>query len=241
MCKVLLIIPAYNEAKNIKNTVRSIEKFRDSKELDFQLDYIVINDGSSDNMEEVLRENHFKHIELVQNLGIGGAVQTGYRYALENDYDIACQFDGDGQHDIEYLSVLVDPIIRDEYDFTVGSRFVDGSPSEFQSSRLRQFGIAFLSGILKLVSGIKIEDITSGYRAGNKKVINQFAEDYPRKYPEPETYIMLAQHNLRIKELGVKMFEREFGKSSINFMASGSYMFSVSLTLLFMGLFERNK
>ncbi|MDR0298900.1 MAG: glycosyltransferase family 2 protein [Streptococcaceae bacterium] len=237
--KILLIIPAYNEAEGIEALVKKVDAFRASSK--YSLDYVVINDGSKDNTEEVLTKSQIIHVELLQNLGIGGAVQTGYRYALENNYDIAVQFDGDGQHNIEDLSVLIDPIIAGEQDFTVGSRFVDDSESEFKSSTLRQVGIRVLSFILKLVSGVEILDITSGYRAGNRQVIEEFANNYPVKYPEPETYITLARKNLRIKELGVKMFEREFGKSSISVLKGGAYMFSVSMTLIFVGLFERRK
>jgi glycosyltransferase involved in cell wall biosynthesis len=238
--KILLIIPAFNESESIVGLIKKVDAFRAKwSNQERELDYIVINDGSVDNSEKILLANGIKHIELIQNLGIGGAVQTGYKYALENDYDIACQFDGDGQHEIESLPALVDPILADEVDFAVGSRFVEGSPSEFTSSAPRQIGIGILSKILKFVSKLTIKDITSGYRAGNRKVIETFARDYPRRYPEPESYIALTEQNLRVKEFGVKMYERKFGKSSINFRAGFTYMYSVVLTLLIVGLVER--
>lgn len=240
MKKILLIIPAFNESEGIVTVIKKVDAFRAKwANQERQLDYIVINDGSTDNSEEVLLANDIKHIELIQNLGIGGAVQTGYKYALENDYDVACQFDGDGQHEIESLPALVNPILAGEVDFAVGSRFVEGSPSEFASSAARQIGIGILSAVLKFVSKLTIKDITSGYRAGNRKVIEIFARDYPRRYPEPESYIALKEKKLRVREFGVKMYERSFGKSSIDFRAGFSYMYSVLLTLLIVGLAER--
>ena len=121
--RILLIIPAYNESEGIIKVVEVVKQYISKIEL--EIDYVVINDGSTDNEEEVLREYNITHIELIQNLGIGGAVQTGYMYALENSYDIAVQFDGDGQHDIHSLPNLIEPILNDEADFTVGSRFLD--------------------------------------------------------------------------------------------------------------------
>lgn len=121
MKRILLIIPAYNEAEGIIDNINKIESYR--AKCAYDLDYVVINDGSTDNEEEVLRNHQINHIELIQNLGIGGAVQTGYKYAQENNYDIAVQFDGDGQHDIESLPHLLDPLINNEADFTIGSRF----------------------------------------------------------------------------------------------------------------------
>ena len=139
--KILLIIPAYNEADGIEDVIRKVNDYR--KNYKYILDYIVINDGSTDNEEEILRKNDINHVELVNNLGIGGAVQTGYIYALENDYDIAVQFDGDGQHDIQSLPNLIEPLINDVADFTVGSRFVSDSKSSFKSTGARQAGIKF--------------------------------------------------------------------------------------------------
>ena len=125
--KILLIIPAYNEEANILKTCETIRKH--SKKLDF----IVINDGSKDRTKEILEENKLNHINLIHNLGIGGAVQTGYKYALENDYDIAVQFDGDGQHDVTYVEDIIKPIIEGKADFVIGSRFVE-TLSEFIST-----------------------------------------------------------------------------------------------------------
>ena len=175
--KILLIIPAYNEADGIEDVIRKVNDYR--KNYKYILDYIVINDGSTDNEEEILRKNDINHVELVNNLGIGGAVQTGYIYALENDYDIAVQFDGDGQHDIQSLPNLIEPLINDVADFTVGSRFVSDSKSSFKSTGARQAGIKILSNLIYMLTGLRIKDVTSGYRAGNRKVIEQFVSRYP--------------------------------------------------------------
>jgi glycosyltransferase involved in cell wall biosynthesis len=237
--KLLLIIPAYNEAEGIVEVVSNVKEY--SKTCDFQLDYIVINDGSIDNEEEVLRAHQINHVELVNNLGIGGAVQTGYIYALENDYDIAVQYDGDGQHDIHSLKKLIDPIIKGEADFTVGSRFVADSDSKFKSTGARQLGIKILSKLIKWLSHKEIKDVTSGYRAGNKKIIKQFVDRYPSRYPEPESYMLLFKKHARVKEVGVNMFERETGSSSINLLNSIGYMINVSLSILFSTLIDKEE
>lgn len=228
--KILLVIPAYNEGEGIVDNIKVVEDYK--KQSPYHLDYVVINDGSTDNEEEVLRAHNINHVELIQNLGIGGAVQTGYMYAFENNYDIAVQFDGDGQHDIHSLPQLLEPIINDEADFTVGSRFIDDSNSEFKSSKSRQMGIKILSFLIYTTSKIKIQDVTSGYRAGNRKVIEQFVKRYPRQYPEPETYMHLFAQNIRVKEVGVRMFERTTGVSSINMIKGINYMISVSLSII---------
>ncbi|MFC4653051.1 glycosyltransferase family 2 protein [Lactococcus nasutitermitis] len=237
--KILLIIPAYNEAEGIVENIQKVQAYQ--KNINYQLDYLVINDGSTDNEEQVLVENNINHIELIQNLGIGGAVQTGYIYAYQHDYDIAVQFDGDGQHDIESLPNLIEPILKDEADFVVGSRFLDESNSEFKSSTARQTGIKILSALIYFSSKIRIKDVTSGYRAGNKQVISQFVKRYPRQYPEPETYMHLFAKSIRVKEVGVRMFERTTGTSSINMLKGVSYMISVSLSIIATSLLGREK
>ncbi|WP_427813880.1 glycosyltransferase family 2 protein [Enterococcus sp. 22-H-5-01] len=237
--RILLIIPAYNEAEGIVEVIRTVDEYR--KKTDYDLDYIVINDGSTDNEEEVLQQNNIKHVELVQNLGIGGAVQTGYMYAMQKGYDIAVQYDGDGQHDIESLPELVEPILSNVADFTVGSRFVADSKSKFKSTGARQAGIKILSSLIRFSSGVRIKDVTSGYRAGNRKVIEQFVTRYPSKYPEPESYMHLLANKIRVKEVGVNMFERATGESSINILNSINYMLTVSLSILFATIIGKEK
>lgn len=235
--RILLIIPAYNEEEGILEVVTKVEEYR--KKSPYQLDYIVINDGSTDNEEIVLLENDIHHVELVNNLGIGGAVQTGYLYALEKNYDIAIQYDGDGQHDIESIPLLIEPIIQDRADFTVGSRFVEDSESTFKSTGARQLGIKILSSLIFMLTKIRIKDVTSGFRAGNQKVIKQFSQRYPSQYPEPESYMHLLAKNIRVKEVGVRMFERATGRSSINLFDSVAYMVNVSLSILIASLIKK--
>lgn len=234
--KILVIVPAYNEELNIKNTCTKLEKIR--KDLDFQLDYIVINDGSIDNTGKICKDNKFPVINLVHNLGIGGAVQTGYKYAYKNNYDIALQFDGDGQHDENYINDLTKPIIDGTANMTIGSRYVKDL-SEFKSTKLRQFGIKLLSFILKITTGKKIYDMTSGFRAVDKDIIKLFASDYPNDYPEPETIVEVVQKGYNVLEIPVKMHEREFGTSSITPLKSVYYMVKVSYAMIVRSIIER--
>ena len=168
--RILLIIPAYNEEKNILNTVNDI------KQNGSNLDYIVINDGSKDNTLSVLEENKIPHINLIHNLGIGGAVQTGYKYAYENNYDIAIQCDGDGQHDVSYVKDIIYPIISNEADFVIGSRFIKRDKDNFNSTFSRRIGINLISFFIKMVTKKKIYDTTSGFRACNREVIERFSK-----------------------------------------------------------------
>ena len=176
------------------------------------------------------RKNNYNVIPLINNLGIGGAVQTGYKYALENDYDVAIQFDGDGQHDENYIDCLLKEIEKGN-DFVIGSRFV-GNESEFKSSIFRRIGIRILSLAIKICTGKKIYDPTSGFRAANRSIIKLFADHYPLEYPEPESIVELIRKKYKIVEIPVKMHEREFGTSSIKPLKSVYYMFSVLIAIL---------
>ena len=224
--KILLIIPAYNEEKNILNTCNSIKEF--SNEIDF----VVINDGSKDNTLKVLKENNLNHINLVRNLGIGGAVQTGYKYAYENGYDIAVQFDGDGQHDVNFVSKICEPIINGQANLVIGTRYLDKSVSKFQSTFMRRLGSIIISKFIKLFTRNKITDPTSGFRAADKEVIEEFAKDYPTEYPEPESIVKLLVNGYKIKEVPVSMNERKEGVSSIRFGKTIDYMFKVLLAII---------
>lgn len=226
MSKILLIIPAYNEEKNIIKTVNSIKNYKKIK-----LDYIVINDGSLDNTKKVMQENNINFIDLPFNMGIGAAVQTGYKYACYNNYDIAIQFDGDGQHDINSVDKLIEPIINNEADMVVGSRYIDNI-SAFKSTFSRRMGIKIISALIHLLSRKKIKDVTSGYRAVNKKIIEIFAGYYPFDFPEPITNYALLKTDFSVKEVGVNMYERESGISSIRALKSIYYMFNVCLSIL---------
>ncbi|AIK78049.1 MULTISPECIES: glycosyltransferase family 2 protein [Streptococcus] len=228
--KVLMIIPAYNEEESILNTVLSIIEYR--KKVDFELNYVVINDGSTDATKKILESNHLNAVHLVMNLGIGGAVQTGYKYAFENNYDVAVQFDGDGQHDIASLASLLEPIRQGQADLVVGSRFIGDKASEFQTTFMRRFGITIISVFIRLTTGKRILDTTSGYRLANKKIIRQFATRYPAKYPEPESIVHILKRKYRVVEAPANMFERSGGVSSITPIKSIRYMIEVCSSIL---------
>lgn len=219
--KVLLIIPAYNEQENILQVCKNIEQFSD------ELDYIVINDGSKDNTLKILQENNLNHINLINNLGIGGAVQTGYKHAYENNYDIAIQFDGDGQHDVNYVPNICKPLVEGQADMCIGTRYLDKSASKFQSTFMRRLGANIISFFIKICCKKKITDPTSGFRAVNKKVIEEFAKNYPTEYPEPESTVWLLVNGHKVEEVPVSMNERTGGVSSIRLWKTVDYMVKV--------------
>lgn len=221
---VLIIIPAYNEAENI---VRVVSHMMEEAP---QYDYLVINDGSTDDTLSLCRRENFHYLDLSINMGIGGAVQAGYIYACKNGYDIAVQMDGDGQHDIAYLEKLLEPIRQGEVDVTIGSRFLE--KEGFQSSVSRRAGINILSFLILLTTGKRIKDVTSGYRAVNRRFIEIYSKDYPMDYPEPEAIVAAIMHLGRVKEVPVRMRAREGGTSSITFKKSIYYMFKVTLAIL---------
>lgn len=197
---------------------------------------IVINDCSTDKTLKICKENNIPVIPLIHNLGIGGAVQTGYKYAIEHGYDVALQYDGDGQHDVRYVEKIIEPILKEKVDLTIGSRFIDKNSSQFKSSTARQIGIKIISFFIKLVTGKKIYDVTSGFRAANKIVIADFAKSYPIDYPEPITNTELLKKNYNIKEVAVSMNEREGGISSINSWKTVYFMINVILSVLVVGI-----
>ncbi len=227
--KILIIIPAYNEETNILDTYLSIMNYNKKFHTDY--DVIVINDGSTDNTKYILESNNIPHINLIENLGIGGAVQTGYQYAYENNYDIAVQFDGDGQHNIEYVKEIVEPVLSRECDICVGSRFVLPNQKGFKSSKTRRIGIKLISSLIKLFTRKKIYDPTSGFRAVNKNIIKMFANQYPIEYPEPISYVPILKKGYGVKEVSVVMNERAGGKSSIHTWKNIYYMINVSLSI----------
>ncbi len=222
--KCLIIIPAYNEAGNIEKVINNLTENYP------QYGYIIINDGSTDNTKEICVRNHYQVLNLPVNVGIGGAVQTGYRYAFENNYDAAVQIDGDGQHDVAYLDEMLKILESGRAEVVIGSRFMERQG--FQSSYTRRIGINFLSVLGWLLTGVRIKDVTSGYRLVNKKFIRIFAEDYPADYPEPEALVIAAVHGGKIVEYPVIMRERENGTSSINLKKSVYYMIKVTLAML---------
>lgn len=223
--KSLIIIPAYNEELNIESVIDSIT------EAGCDFDYLVVNDSSTDGTEEVLNQNRFNYVSLPVNLGIGGAVQTGYKYARDNGYDVAIQMDGDGQHNPDYYKEAVEIIERGEADIVIGSRFIE--KEGFQTSFMRRFGIKLLSILIKIVCGETVRDVTSGYRIVNRRFIEYFAEEYAQDYPEPEAIVAAKLNGAVIKEIPVIMNEREEGESSISPLKSVIYMIKVTLAIIF--------
>lgn len=222
--KKIVIIPAYNESASIVNTVKDIQENSEG------FDYIIINDRSTDNTLDICQENNLNYLNLPLNLGIGGAVQTGYWYAYENGYDIAVQFDGDGQHDAKYLNEMADYLTKNQLDMVIGSRFI--TCEGFQSSGARRLGIKWFTFLIKLLTGKKITDPTSGFRMCNRDVIKLFSDQYPKDYPEPETEVALIRRGKKIEEVPVLMRAREEGVSSISLKKSVYYMFKVTLAIL---------
>ena len=227
--KKLIIIPAYNEEKSILKVCQGIWDYNKKNKDNY--DIIVINDGSKDNTEEILTKNNIPHIKLIRNLGIGGAVQTGYKYAKENAYDIAIQYDGDGQHDVSYVKNIIQPIIEEKADMVIGSRFIEDIDT-FKSSKARRFGIRIVSAFMKFATHKKIYDTTSGFRAVNKELIYDFNLSYPNEYPEPITTAEVLKKKYEVAEVPVEMNEREAGESSIKKWKSAYYMLNVCLALL---------
>ncbi|MCM1125469.1 MAG: glycosyltransferase family 2 protein [Lachnospiraceae bacterium] len=222
--RCLIIIPAYNEAENIEQVVNHMREYAP------QYDYLVVNDGSTDGTLALCENAHFDYLDLSINMGIGGAVQAGYIYACKRGYDIAIQMDGDGQHDIAYLEELLQPILEDKADIVIGSRFL--KREGFQSSASRRLGINILSLLIKLMTGQKIMDVTSGYRAVNRRFIEIYSRDYPTDYPEPEAIVAAIMHRGRVMEMPVQMKAREGGTSSITLKRSVYYMIKVTLAIL---------
>ena len=228
--KVVVIIPCYNEEANVLKLYTEIKSIIFSKL--FHVESIFINDCSTDSTKDILQENNIPHIDLPVNLGIGGAVQTGFKYALRNGFDIAVQMDGDGQHPPRELDKILKPFLTKDVDVVIGSRYI--TKEGFQSSSLRRFGINYFKKLNQLLIGVTINDSTSGYRALNKKTMEIVSEYYPDEYPEPETIVLYALNQLKIKEVPVTMRERQGGESSIRAYKTIYYMFKVTLGTIFL-------
>ena len=221
--RILVIVPAFNEEEAILSTVKDVW------ELYPEVDVLVVNDASTDKTCDLLRQNNIEYLDLPINLGIGGCVQAGYIYAYENEYDIAIQMDGDGQHPASELPKLLIPLKSGDADVVVGSRFI--TKSGFQSSVLRRFGIKFLSSLVYLCTRQLVLDVTSGYRAINQKYIKIFSKEYAQDYPEPEALVTVAKKGGKIVEVPITMKERQGGISSISPIKSVYYMIKVSLAI----------
>lgn len=229
---IAIVIPCYNEEANIVNLQREIVQGQYPEH--WHITPFFVNDCSTDNSRELLDAHGFTHVDLPVNLGIGGAVQTGYKYAFRNGYDIAVQMDGDGQHPPAELIKLLQPIIDDEADVAIGSRFI--TREGFQSSGLRRTGIRFFGWLNRRLVGVTVHDSTSGYRALNRKALEVVDVYYPDEYPEPEAIVLYAINGLRLKEVPVSMRERQGGQSSIRAHKTIYYMIKVSLGTIFLYL-----
>ncbi|HVZ73673.1 MAG TPA: glycosyltransferase family 2 protein [Polyangia bacterium] len=220
--RTLVIIPAYNEAASLPGVIEGLR--RNGHE-----DLCVIDDGSTDGTAAVAARLGVIVLRNPFNLGIGGAVQTGYLWAAEHGYDAAAQFDGDGQHDPACLRPAIDLIARG-HDVVIGSRFLDRGG--FRSTFWRRVGIRYLSCLLRLRCGAVVTDPTSGFRVVDRAAIEIFAAHYPSDYPEPEAISLACHRQLRIVEIAVRMRERKFGHSSIAGWGTLYYLVKVSLAIL---------
>lgn len=222
--KKIIIIPAFNEEGNLIKTILDIQK----NAPDF--DYIIVNDCSTDETINICKQQKFSYLNLPVNLGIGGAVQTGYRYAYYHGYDIAVQFDGDGQHRASYLGFMFQKMLENNCDMVIGSRFIE--KKGFQSSFLRRMGIKYFTWLIQILTGEKITDPTSGMRMINRNLLKKFMEEYPKDYPEPESVVAILTEKYKVMEIPVIMNEREEGISSISFWGSIYYMIKVSVAIV---------
>ena len=222
--KVLIIVPAFNEAQSIAAVIDSVRNHAP------WADIVVVNDGSLDATARIAEAKGVFVLNLPYNLGIGGAIQTGYKFAVEMGYDIAVQVDGDGQHPAEMIPRLVAAVQNDEADMVIGSRYVESS--EREPSLPRALGKWILATIISLLTGQRITDSSSGFRAANRKVIHLLACMYPRDYPEPESVGLLLHRKFRIKEVPVRMNQRYAGESSITLLKGIYYVIKATLAII---------
>ena len=221
--KILIIIPAYNEEQNIQIVVDNLIQYYP------QYDYCIINDCSTDHTLEICKKKGYHYLSLCTNLGIGGGVQTGYLYAVENNYDVTVQIDGDGHHNPAYISEMIEAMQAENADMIIGSRFL--KKEGFQTSFPRRMGIQFINNLIYICSGVKVTDSTSGLRVCSKKLTQFFADYYAQDYPEPEAIVAAALHSYKVIEYPVIMSKRLGGKSSINIKRSIYYMFKVTVAI----------
>ena len=226
--KVLIIIPAYNEELNIVKTVKDVTE-------NTQYDYVIVNDGSKDKTKEICESNNFNLISLPINYGLTSAIQVGMKYALKNNYDVAIQFDGDGQHQAKGLSKLVNEIEQGS-DIVIGSRFV----TESKPKTIRMLGSNLITFIIKLTTGKTIKDPTSGMRAYNRSAIEELVYN-PGHAPEPDTIVYMKKKKKKIKEVQVEMKEREFGESYLKPIRAMKYMINVFCSIIFIRSFTKKK
>lgn len=223
--RVLIIIPAYNEEAALQKLIHEVRSLAPG------CDMVVINDGSGDHTGQVAEKSNCPVINLPVNLGIGGAMQTGFKYAVREGYDVAVQLDGDGQHDPSQLMLIIEPVTKEELDMCIGSRFLSHQGG-FQSTFSRRVGIHFFCHLLSLLTRLPITDPTSGFRALSRPVFSAFAEYYPVDFPEPEAIMIAKRLGSKIAEVPVKMRERQGGISSIRYWKTLYYMVKVTAAIL---------
>lgn len=228
--KTIIIVPAYNEETSIPGVIEDLRRHAPDADI------LVVNDGSQDGTSPVALSRGVRVLDLPYNLGIGGAMQTGYMFAERNNYDVAIQFDGDGQHLAAEIEKLLGPLRRGEADMVAGSRFL--TAGGYRAPLFRKIGIRIFSFVLSRIMGMTITDTTSGFRAANRKVIEFFARIYPDDYPEVESQVLLHKVRLRLTETPVEMRERTAGKSSITPLRSVYYMVKV-LMAVFIDLIKK--
>ncbi len=230
--RTLVIIPAFNEEKNLPSLLERLStEFK-------EYDYVIINDASRDDTRAVARSFGFDVLDLPINLGIGGAVQTGLKYAYYNGYDIAVQLDGDGQHNPGDINRLINEIMQG-YNVCIGSRFIDNEG--FQSTFLRRIGIYFYHLLIRFFTKQVCTDPTSGFRAFDREAIKYFVEYYPIDYPEPEAVVLLSKNAFKVKEIPVVMHERCGGESSITFNKSFYFMIKVTIAIFAASLIKHER
>lgn len=228
---MLVIVPAFNEARNLPAVIASLRAAAP------ECDVCVVDDGSLDDSAQVARQSGVTVLQLPLNLGIGGAVQTGYLWAQRHGYDVAIQIDGDGQHDPRFIADVLAPLASQQADVVIGSRFL--SEGGFRSSAGRRAGIRYLAWVLLIRCGARVTDPTSGFRAAGRKALELFARFYPSDYPEPEAIALARRHSLVVRDVPVRMMERQHGKSSIDLWRSLYYFVKVSLSLLILPLADQ--
>ena len=233
--KVAIIIPCYNEAGNIIQVINDI----DSQQLDnIQLQIIVVNDCSTDNTADIVaKDNRVVLLDLPCNLGVGAAVQTGFKYAMKHGFDYAIKFDGDGQHRADTVQELLKPLQNGMADMSIGSRFVKPGKEGFQSTSIRRVGIRWLRLLIFLFTGYRASDPTSGLQAYNTVALKFSVRYYPSfDYPEPEEIILMRRNGFRIAEVYTVMDERLAGQSSISPLKSIYYMLKVSFAMFMVAM-----
>jgi glycosyltransferase involved in cell wall biosynthesis len=230
--RVLIIVPAHNEADALPAVLADLRAAVPAYEV------VVVNDGSVDGTGEIARRAGYRVLDMAFNLGIGGAVQAGFKYAAERGYDIAVQMDADGQHLADQIELLLAPVRAGDCDLCIGSRFLGETP--YDGSALRRAGTRYLSGVCALVTRQHITDATSGFRAYGPRAVRYLASYYPADYPEPETIVLLNRRRMTIREVAVRMRARQGGRSSISGLSTVYYMAKVSLSL-FLAVFKEGR